>query len=127
MLCYDSGMTIDNFRHHSDDWSKVPRPEALQPMIRLIPIEGPMVQPDADLRMFVARAPAVQYVRVKPALSVGVAYVLWLLFGLLGAHYFYIGKPMIGVLWLLTGGLLGIGWIVDLFTLKGQVERANRY
>lgn len=120
----------DSFQNHSNDWSKVPRPEALSPLPYVW--SGP--SRPAPIRLdqaYTFQVPiyADDYRRapVGAPLSVGVAYVLWLLFGLLGAHYFYIGKPMIGVLWLLTGGLLGIGWIVDLFTLKGQVERANRY
>ncbi len=33
--------------------------------------------------------------------------------GYLGIHRFVVGKIGTGVLFLLTGGLLGIGWIVD--------------
>lgn len=58
--------------------------------------------------------------------SKGVAYLLWFFFGLLGIHKFYIGKVGMGVVYLLTGGILGIGWLVDLFTLAGQVDAANR-
>ncbi|MHB8961839.1 MAG: NINE protein [Saccharofermentanales bacterium] len=34
-------------------------------------------------------------------------------FGVLGVHRFMAGKIGTGILWLLTGGLLGIGWLVD--------------
>ncbi|MPM80234.1 hypothetical protein SDC9_127281 [bioreactor metagenome] len=47
----------------------------------------------------------------------GIALVLCLLFGVLGAHKFYEGKIGMGILYLLTGGLLGIGWLIDLFVL----------
>ncbi len=57
--------------------------------------------------------------------SVGVAYILWFFFGILGVHKFYLGKPIIGVLYLFTAGLLFIGWFIDLFTIPGQVQRAN--
>lgn len=42
-----------------------------------------------------------------------VALLLCLLLGGIGAHRFYVGKTGTGILWLLTGGCLGIGWIVD--------------
>lgn len=57
--------------------------------------------------------------------STGIAYLLWFFFGLLGAHKFYIGKIGIGILYLLTGGVFGIGWFIDLFTLGHQVNVAN--
>ena len=44
--------------------------------------------------------------------------VLLLLFlGWTGAHKFYVGKIGMGILYLLTGGLLGIGVIVDIIML----------
>ena len=46
-----------------------------------------------------------------------VAFVLCLLFGIVGAHKFYEGRIGMGVLYLFTGGLLGIGWLVDCITL----------
>jgi TM2 domain-containing membrane protein YozV len=63
-----------------------------------------------------------QYVSIK---SKGVAYILWLFLGIFGAHKFYLEKVGIGILYLLTGGILGIGWIIDLFTLGGQVDTYN--
>lgn len=54
-----------------------------------------------------------------------VAYLLWFFFGLLGIHRFYLGKVGTGILYLLTGGLLGIGWFIDLFTLSSQVDSYN--
>ena len=53
--------------------------------------------------------------------SLAVGYVLWI-FGFLGAHRFYFGKPISGTLYLLTLGLFGIGWILDLF-LMPRLER----
>lgn len=60
-----------------------------------------------------------------PLKSTGVAYLLWLLLGCWGGHKFYLGRPMIGLLYLLTFGFLGIGVIIDLFTMPSQVRGAN--
>jgi hypothetical protein len=53
------------------------------------------------------------------------AYLLWLFFGLFGAHKFYLKKTGMGILYLLTAGLFFIGWIIDLFTLGRQVDQYN--
>jgi TM2 domain-containing membrane protein YozV len=65
------------------------------------------------------------YRSTLPFKSLGVAYLLWLFFGILGVHHFYLGKFGRGLLWLLTGGLLGIGLVVDLFTLPSQLRQVN--
>lgn len=43
-----------------------------------------------------------------------VAFVLCVVLGVLGVHRFYEHKIGTGILWLLTGGMFGIGWIVDM-------------
>ena len=53
------------------------------------------------------------------------AWVLQTFLGLFGAHRFYMGKIGTGILWLLTGGLLGIGYIYDFFTLNEQISQKN--
>jgi hypothetical protein len=60
-----------------------------------------------------------------PLKSTGAAYLWWLFLGTFGAHKFYLGRPGMGVLYLCTFGLLWFGLIWDLFTLPGQVRRAN--
>lgn len=54
-----------------------------------------------------------------------VGYILWI-FGFLGAHRFYYGKPITGTIWFFTLGLLGIGWIIDLFLIPGMDRDADR-
>nr|WP_298250842.1 TM2 domain-containing protein [uncultured Halomonas sp.] len=51
-------------------------------------------------------------------------YLLWL-FGFLGAHRFYYGKPVTGTIWFLTLGLLGIGWLIDLFLIPAMDRQAD--
>lgn len=46
-----------------------------------------------------------------------VAFCLCLFLGYFGAHKFYEGKAGMGVLYLCTGGLCGIGWLVDTIIL----------
>lgn len=46
-----------------------------------------------------------------------VAFLLCLFLGGIGAHKFYEGKIGMGILYLLTVGLFGIGWLVDLIRL----------
>lgn len=62
-----------------------------------------------------------------PLKDVGVAYLFGLatIIGVAGLQHFYLGKPLRGVIWLLTWGLLGIGTIIDLFTLPAQTRAVN--
>jgi len=52
-------------------------------------------------------------------------YILWI-FGFLGAHRFYYGRPVSGTIYLITLGLLGIGWIIDLFLIPSMDREADR-
>lgn len=53
-----------------------------------------------------------------------IGYILWI-FGFLGAHRFYYGRPLTGTLYFCTLGLFFIGWIIDLFLIPGMSEDAN--
>ena len=55
----------------------------------------------------------------------GIAYLFWLFFGLVGGHQFYLGKVGRGLLYLFTFGVLGLGTLIDLFTLPSQVRQVN--
>ena len=45
------------------------------------------------------------------------AFLLCLFLGCFGAHKFYEGKTGVGILYLLTGGLFGVGWLIDTIAL----------
>ena len=63
------------------------------------------------------------YVAAK-ARNKWVALCLCLFLGVFGAHKFYEGKAGLGVLYLLTCGLLGIGVVIDFITI---LFRPNPY
>jgi len=54
--------------------------------------------------------------------------LVWLLhifLGVFGVHRFYMGKVITGVIYLLTGGLFGVGYIYDTLTLNAQIAELN--
>ena len=55
----------------------------------------------------------------------GAILITWFLGGL-GVHRFMTGKIGTGILWLLTCGLFGIGWLVDLIrVIMGKFTDKN--
>lgn len=46
-----------------------------------------------------------------------ISFLLCFFLGYLGAHKFYEGKTGMGILYLLTVGLFGIGWLIDTLAL----------
>ncbi len=64
----------------------------------------------------------VEILRLK---NLFIGYLLCLFLGLFGAHKFYLNRPVLGVIYLFTGGLLVVGWIYDIFTLPRQVNDYN--
>lgn len=59
-----------------------------------------------------------------PTHSKTIGYLLWI-FGFTGAHRFYFGKPITGAIWFFTLGLLGIGWIIDVFLIPSMSRAAT--
>ncbi len=53
-----------------------------------------------------------------------IGYLLWI-FGFLGAHRFYYGRPVSGTIYFFTFGLFFIGWIVDLFLIPSMDRDAD--
>jgi len=53
-----------------------------------------------------------------------IGYILWL-FGFTGSHRFYFGKPVSGTVYFFTLGLLGIGWLIDLFLIPSMDRQAD--
>ncbi|HSX83802.1 MAG TPA: NINE protein, partial [Cellvibrio sp.] len=56
--------------------------------------------------------------------SVLIGYITWIM-GFMGAHRFYFGKPLTGTLWFFTFGLLGIGWLIDIFLVSSMAREAD--
>jgi len=57
--------------------------------------------------------------------SLVIGYLLWI-FGFIGSHRFYYGRPVSGTVYFFTLGLLGIGWLIDLFLIPGMNRAADR-
>jgi TM2 domain-containing membrane protein YozV len=55
--------------------------------------------------------------------SLVLGYILWI-FGFIGSHRFYYGKPVSGTIYFFTLGLLGIGWLIDLFLIPAMDRQA---
>jgi TM2 domain-containing membrane protein YozV len=57
--------------------------------------------------------------------SILFGYLLWI-FGFTDAHRFYYGKQITGTIWFFTLGLLGIGWLIDVFLIPSMDRQADR-
>jgi TM2 domain-containing membrane protein YozV len=53
-----------------------------------------------------------------------IGYILWI-FGFMGAHRFYYGRPITGTIWFFTLGLFFIGWIIDLLLIPSMDRDAD--
>ncbi|XP_070592090.1 dnaJ homolog subfamily C member 22 [Erythrolamprus reginae] len=54
-----------------------------------------------------------------------VAIALWAVGGLAGLHHLYLGRDNHALLWMLTLGGFGLGWLWELWLLPGWVAQAN--
>lgn len=73
--------------------------------------------------------------------SLVVAYVLWAFFGYVGAHRFYLGRPLSGLIMLALSGVIlllsfgvlgflwfviGLWWLIDALLIPGIVAGRNQ-
>lgn len=63
--------------------------------------------------------------KTKETHSNAIGYVLWL-FGFTGSHRFYFGYPISGFIYMVTFGLFGVGWLIDLFLIPSMDNHADR-
>jgi TM2 domain-containing membrane protein YozV len=54
-----------------------------------------------------------------------IAWLLLTFLGLFGVHRMYMGKWVMGIVYLCTAGLLGIGYLYDFWTLNEQITVIN--
>jgi TM2 domain-containing membrane protein YozV len=58
--------------------------------------------------------------------SACVAYLLWLIGGVVGLHHFYLGRDRHAFVWWATlGGVFGLGWLRDAVRIGEYVDDAN--
>ena len=51
------------------------------------------------------------------------ALLLCLFLGYFGVHYFYVGRVLMGLVYLFTFGLFGFGWLIDLALIAAGIFR----
>jgi TM2 domain-containing membrane protein YozV len=54
-----------------------------------------------------------------------ITWILLTFLGLLGIHRIYLGKWISGIIYLLTGGIFGLGYLYDFWTINSQVSELN--
>lgn len=64
---------------------------------------------------------------IRGEVDYSVAWLLLVFLGLFGIHRMYMGKWISGLIYLVTMGLFGLGYIYDLWTLNDQISLINGY
>ncbi len=65
-------------------------------------------------------------IRYQPGpIDYNIAWLLLTFLGLFGVHRMYMGKWLTGIIYLLSLGLFGAGYIFDLWTLNDQINERN--
>ena len=59
------------------------------------------------------------------SIDYSLAWLLLAFLGLFGIHRMYMGKWITGLIYLCTGGLVGLGYLYDLWTLNDQISLMN--
>jgi len=61
----------------------------------------------------------------RGAIDYSIGWLLLTFTGLLGIHRMYLGKWLSGLIYLVTFGIFGLGYIYDLWTLNEQISEIN--
>jgi len=78
-----------------------------------------------DLFLIPAMDRQADFIYHSGRLNYTIAWILLTFLGIFGIHRFYMGKWLTGILYLLTAGILGLGYLYDLCTLNNQVSLIN--
>ena len=117
-----TGNVIHNHYHFTQEPSPQPQPQA-QPSQ---PVHQQGQLPPQQVRT--VYQPVAQTAQNSGANDdeLFIAYLIWLFLGIIGGHRFYFGHIGLGLLYLFTVGLFGIGWFVDLFLIGDLVRESQR-
>ena len=59
-------------------------------------------------------------------MNYSLAWIFLTFLGVFGVHRLYLGKWFTAIVYLLTLGLFGLGYLYDYWTLNGQIDEINR-
>ena len=117
-----TGNVIHNHYHFTQEHPPQPQPQAQPHQPNYQQVQPPPQQVQTVYR------PMVQTVTSSMGNDdeLFIAYLIWLFLGIIGGHRFYFGHIGLGLLYLFTAGLFGIGWFVDLFLISDLVRESQR-